>query len=126
MIGPEELHDLLHAHAATIEPIPHLAELGAGLTSVERHRRTRVVVSTTIAAVAVAAAVTTMRAIETRSNRIDTAPATQRIVVAPDPQTALADLRPRARRRHRSDHDRRHHPATGPTTGGTRRRTGQP
>ena len=96
MIGPDELHDLLHAHAATIEPIPHLAELGAGLTSVERHRRTRVVVGTTIAAVAVAAAVATMRAIETRSNRIDTAPATQRIVVAPDPRRPSRPRSPRS------------------------------
>ena len=65
MIGPDELHELLHAHAATIEPVPHLAELGAGLTAVERHRRDRVVVGTTIVVVAVAAAVTTVRTIET-------------------------------------------------------------
>ena len=86
MISPDELHELLHAHAATIDPVPHLAELGAGLTGVERHRRARAVVSTTIAAVAVAAAVTAVRAIETRPSRIDTAPATQRVVIAPGPQ----------------------------------------
>jgi hypothetical protein len=88
MIGPDDLRDILHAQAASIDPTPHLAELGAGLTIVERHRRTRAVVSTTIAAVAVAAAVTAVRTIESRPNRIDTAPATQRVVIAPDPQIA--------------------------------------
>jgi hypothetical protein len=94
VIGPDELHDLLHAHAATIDPVPHLAELGAGLTGVERHRRARAVVSTTIAAVAVAAAVTAVRAIESRPSRIDTAPATQRVVIAPDPRVTTATTQP--------------------------------
>jgi hypothetical protein len=89
LIDPDDLHDLLHAHAASIDPIPHLAELGAGLTVVERHRRTRAVVSTTIAAFAVAAAVTAVRAIETRPSRLDTAPATQRVVITPDPAATI-------------------------------------
>jgi hypothetical protein len=76
MIGPDELRELLHSHAATIEPVPHLAELGAALTSVERHRRNRVFVGTTVAAVAVAAAVAAVRTLETRPARFDTAPAT--------------------------------------------------
>jgi len=90
VIGPDELHDLLHAHAATVEPIPHLAELGAALTTVERHRRTRAVVSTTIVAVAVAAAMTALRAIDTHPSHIDTAPATQRVVLAPDVSVATS------------------------------------
>jgi hypothetical protein len=94
VIGPEDLHDLFHAHAAAVEPIPHLAELGAGLTGVERHRRARVVVGTTIAAVAVAAGVTAVRTIETRSTRFDTAPATQRVVIAPDPQVTTSSPAP--------------------------------
>jgi hypothetical protein len=94
MIGPDDLRDILHAQAASIDPAPHLAELGAGLTIVERHRRTRAVVSTTIAAVAVAAAVTAVRAIEARPNRIDTAPATQRVVLAPDPQVVTSTTVP--------------------------------
>ena len=90
MIDPDDLHELLHAHAATIEPIPRLAELGAGLTVVERHRRTRAVVSTTIVAFAVAAAVTAVRAVESRPSHLDTAPATQRVVIAPAPPTTVA------------------------------------
>jgi hypothetical protein len=76
MIGPDELRELLHSHAATVEPVPHLAELGAALTNVERHRRNRVFVGTTIAAVAVTAAVAAVRTLEARPTRFDTAPAT--------------------------------------------------
>jgi hypothetical protein len=76
MIGPDELRELLHLHAATVEPVPHLAELGAALTNVERHRRNRVFVGTTIAAVAVTAAVAAVRTLEARPTRFDTAPAT--------------------------------------------------
>ena len=76
MIGPDELRELLHSHAATVEPVPHLAELGAVLTNVERHRRNRVFVGTTIAAVAVTAAVAAVRTLEARPTRFDTAPAT--------------------------------------------------
>jgi hypothetical protein len=94
VIGPDDLHDIFHAQAATIEPAPHLAELGTGLTIVERHRRTRAVVTTTIAAVAVAAAVTAVRAVESRPNHIDTAPAAQQLVIAPDSQTATSTTVP--------------------------------
>jgi hypothetical protein len=76
MIGPDELRELLLSHAATVEPVPHLAELGAALTNVERHRRNRVFVGTTIAAVAVTAAVAAVRTLEARPTRFDTAPAT--------------------------------------------------
>ncbi len=94
MIGPDELHELLHAHAASIEPNPHLAELGTALTVVERHRRTRVFVGTTIIVVVVAAAVSVVRTIETRPTRFDTAPATQRVVVVPDPQMVTSTTVP--------------------------------
>jgi hypothetical protein len=87
-----DLRETLHAHAATIEPIPRLAELGSGLTVVERHRRARAVVSTTIVAFAVAAAVTAVRAVDTHPNRIDTAPATQRVVIAPAPRVTPTTL----------------------------------
>jgi len=94
VIGPDELHELLHAQVESIEPNPHLAELGSALTVVERHRRTRVFVGTTIVVVVVAAAVTVVRTIETRPTRFDTAPVTQRVVVLPDPRVLTSTTAP--------------------------------